>query len=109
MTPPRPTGFGALSWLWWPVVLGVLWPLAGLSLLVWPRCPAPGRGGPFRGQFAQNPTRSAVRAKSARFGLLLALPLTACADPDFAGSMGGPPRTAAAVDNPFWCPRRAGP
>lgn len=116
MTPgrrdPRPTPWGPLSVLWWPVVLGVLWPLAGLSLLVWPADRRlPGHGGASGGRSPQNPGKGSFRARSARLGLLAAvLPLAACHDPDFRGSMGGPPMTAATtppvvVDNPFWCPR----
>lgn len=117
MTPglpdPRPSPWGPLSVLWWPVLLLVLWPLAGLSLLVWParRHEAPGNGHSGGGSYPR-----AFRAKPAVLGPLAAVLALAGCSPDFRHSMGGPPQTATlspprppvTVPNPFWC-RRASP
>jgi hypothetical protein len=100
VTPPRPSGFGPLSWLWWPVLLGVLWPLAGLSLLLVPRDgPVRPRGG---GKGRRNGFWRAVGDLDAEWLLwglggalsaLMLLGLAACH-----------PRPTVPVANPFWPP-----
>jgi hypothetical protein len=126
VSPGKPSGFGPLSALWWPLVLLVLWPLAGLSLLVWPADRRlPGRGGAGKAPGDRGSYPRASRGKSAVLAPLAALLALSACSPDFRGSMGGPPQTARAegagpttlspprppvvVDNPLWCHRRASP
>lgn len=117
MTPPRPSPWGAASWLWWPVVLAG-WSLAAVVMgAEWVASGARrGREGQTgSGSYPRPPRRiSAVLGPLAAVLALTALaacaPNPGCPWPGFKCAIGGPPMTALAADppvtvpNPFLCP-----